>query len=386
KNIPEAVFSGCLLFFLAAMTLVLTAQHFGLLWIAMEATTLASAPLIYFHRSRRSLEATWKYLLICSVGIALALLGNLFLVVANPNEGAPFLISKWIEQGKTLNPHWLKAAFLFFFVGYGTKMGLAPMHTWLPDAHSEAPSLVSALLSGALLNCAFFSLLRVYQVCLASGLEKFAREIFLIFGLISVFLPLFFIIRQMDFKRMLAYSSIENMGILSLAIGFGGGAIWGGLFHVLNHSLTKALLFLVAGNIVHEYQTKQVFKVSALSRKLPISGALWMIGFLAITGTPPFATFLSKFIILKAAVSQGYGIIAAIVLVFLAAIFIAMAKIFLGMFQKKDAVEIEPAKEPLLAVLSPIILAVLVLLLGFCPFSFLEHFLKKTATLLEVFL
>ena len=148
-NAPEAVFIGCLLLFLAAMTLVTVSQHFGLLWVAVEATTLASAPLIYFHRHHRSLEATWKYLLICSVGIALALLANFFLgVAATPpdGEGFPLVLSELVAKAQQLQTPWLKAACLLFFVGYGTKMGLAPLHTWLPDAHSEAPSVVSALL------------------------------------------------------------------------------------------------------------------------------------------------------------------------------------------------------------------------------------------------
>jgi len=147
SNAPEATFTGCLLLFLAAMTLVTVSQHFGVLWVAVEATTLASAPLIYFHRHHRSLEATWKYLLICSVGIALALLGNFFLVVAVPDSdgrATPLVLGSLIEHAPQFHGLWLKAAFLFLLVGYGTKMGLAPLHTWLPDAHSESPSVISA--------------------------------------------------------------------------------------------------------------------------------------------------------------------------------------------------------------------------------------------------
>src|SRR5512139_2508349 len=155
------------------MTLVTMSQHFGLLWVAIEATTLASAPLIYLHRPRRSLEATWKYLMICSVGIALALLGNFFLAVAATLSEAthvPMLLGDLMERAPMLHIPWLKAAFLFLLVGYGTKLGLAPMHTWLPDAHSEAPSVISALLSGALLNCAFLAILRVHALMGAAGM------------------------------------------------------------------------------------------------------------------------------------------------------------------------------------------------------------------------
>lgn len=196
-NAREATFTGCLLLFLATMTLVTVSQHFGLLWVAVEATTLASAPLIYFHRHRRSLEATWKYLLICSVGIALALLGTFFLSVAGTmgrESHMPMTVRNLILQGQTLNIPWLKAAFLFLLVGYGTKLGLAPMHTWLPDAHSEAPSVISALLSGALLNCAFLGILRIQQVCVAAGQGIFGQKLLLGFGLVSMAVAAVFIL------------------------------------------------------------------------------------------------------------------------------------------------------------------------------------------------
>ncbi len=252
SNAPEAVFMGCLLFFLASMTLVVTSQHFGLIWVAIEATTLSSAPLIYFHRHHRSLEAAWKYLLICSVGIALALLGNFFLAgaVSEIKAGAhPLVLKDLIKNASLFNPLWLKAAFIFFLVGYGTKMGLAPLHTWLPDAHSESPSVVSTLLSGALLNCAFLGILRIHQVCLAAGLGGFSSSHFVVFGLISMGVAAVFILGQNDFKRLLAYSSVEHMGILALGTGLGQAGMFGSLLHAVNHSLAKAMLFFVAGNI-----------------------------------------------------------------------------------------------------------------------------------------
>ena len=178
-NTPEALFSACLLGFLSAMTLVTASQHFGLLWVAIEATTLVSAPLIHYHRHHRSLEATWKYLLICSVGIAVALLGTYFLAASIRSGQAGTIsltFSNLVAHAGQLETRWLKAAFLLLLVGYGTKMGLAPMHTWLPDAHSEAPSVVSALLSGALLNCAFLAILRILAVCSAAGLGHSAEK------------------------------------------------------------------------------------------------------------------------------------------------------------------------------------------------------------------
>ena len=334
SNFPEAAFAGCLLFFLATMTLVCVSRHLGLMWVGVEATTLASAPLIYYHRNHRSLEATWKYLLICSVGIALALLGNFFVAVSARTVGGPTIhmtIDDLVAHASSLNPLWLKAAFLFFLVGYGTKMGLAPLHTWLPDAHSEAPSVVSALLSGALLNCAFLTILRTHTLLSAAHLAAFSSDLLVLFGLISMAVAAVFILGQSDFKRMLAYSSVEHMGILSLGIGIGGVATFGAMLHTVNHSLTKAMLFLAAGNILALYRTKSTTRVRGVLRTLPITGALWLAGFLAIVGSPPFGPFLSELTILKGVLDAGRPIVASVYLIALAIVFVGMATIVLRM-------------------------------------------------------
>lgn len=368
-NAPEAVFTGCLLMFLAMMTLVTMSHHFGLLWVAIEATTLASAPLIYFHRHHRSLEATWKYLLICSVGIALALLGNFVLAVAALRPGAgytPLLLSRLLAGGAALEPVWLKVAFILLLVGYGTKMGLAPLHTWLPDAHSESPSVVSALLSGALLNCAFLGILRALQVCTAAGSGPFARELLVGFGLLSMAVAAVFIVGQADYKRMLAYSSVENVGILAFGVGLSGCGTFGAMLHAVNHSLTKAMLFLVAGNILAAYGTKSTRDVRGVLRVLPASGVLWVMGFLAIAGSPPFGPFLSELTILKAAIDGGHVVAAVFYLLMLAVVFVGMATCVLRMAQGDEpAATGEPRpRESLLAIVPPAILAVMVCVLG----------------------
>ncbi len=335
-NAPEASFTGCLLLFLASMNLMNTAQHFGLLWIALETTTLASAPLIFFHRHHRSLEASWKYLIICSVGIAIALLANFFLIIAatRPETGPlPITVSVLIDHSSELNTQWLRAAFLFFLVGYGTKMGLAPLHTWLPDAHSEAPSVVSALLSGALLNCAFLGILRILQVCVAAGEAEFCQELLRFFGLLSMALAAVFILNQRDYKRMLAYSSIEHMGILAFGIGLGGVAAFGAMLHAIGHSLAKAMMFLLSGNILEVYKTKVTAKVRGVLRAQPATGVLWLAGFLAITGFPPFSTFMSEFLVLKGGLDQGRYVESAIFVVLLGLIFVGMTTAVLGMAQ-----------------------------------------------------
>jgi len=389
RNAPEAVFTGCLLLFLSFMTLVAASHHFGLLWVAIEATTLASAPLIYFHRHHRSLEATWKYLLICSVGIALALLGNYFLAVAASAPGlgrVPLVLEDLVGAASFLHRPWLRAAFLLLVVGYGTKMGLAPMHTWLPDAHSEAPSVVSALLSGALLNCAFLGLLRALQVLGAAGLGAWGGGTLVLLGLVSMAVAGVFILGQRDYKRMLAYSSVEHMGILAVGVGLGGAATFGALLHAVNHSLAKAALFLAAGNILAAYRSKSTREVRGVVRALPITGALWIAGFLAITGSPPFGPFLSELVIVKASFDLGRGGVGALFLALLALAFVGMATSVLRMAQGEpsERVQRDRGRELWLAVGPPIALSLCVLALGIHVPRPLDTLLHGAARALEV--
>ena len=331
-NYPEATFTGCCLLFLAAMSLVNLSRHWGLMWVAVEATTLASAPLVYFHRSPKSLEATWKYLVICSVGIALALLGNFFLTVAAracASEHLSLSFGSLEAHAKELDPLWLKAAFLLLLVGYGTKMGLAPLHTWLPDAHSEAPSIVSALLSGVLLNCAFLAILRGHCLMVKAGLGGFSQELLVFFGLLSLGVAAVFIINQMDYKRLLAYSSVEHMGILALGVGIGGIAGFGSMFHALNHSIAKAMLFLVAGNTLAHFHTKSTLEARGVWCALPKNGILWIVGLLAIGGSPPFGTFVSELVVLKGMIDAGRIAVAVFYLAALSVVFIGMSAIVL---------------------------------------------------------
>jgi hydrogenase-4 component F len=383
SNEPEAVFVGCLLLFLASMTLVTLAQHQGLLWVAIEATTLATAPLIYFHRHHRSLEATWKYLLVCSVGIGLALLGNLFLAVAAVGSGAESLVLDDLLSGAArLEPEWLQAAFLLVLVGYGTKMGLAPMHTWLPDAHSESPSLVSALLSGALLNCAFLGILRFVEVLAAAGRADFAAGPLVALGILSMAVGALLVVRQPDYKRMLAYSSIEHMGILAFGVGIGGGATRGALLHAMNHSLAKAMLFLLAGNLLSRFLTKRAEEIRGGLLVAPVTSLLWVAGFLAIAGSPPFGLFLSELAILRGALAADRFVLAALYLLLLGVTFVAMAAIVLPMVLGAGATTTRRAREPWSALLPPALLGAAVLALGVWIPAPLARHLEAAARLL----
>ncbi|HOX23250.1 MAG TPA: proton-conducting transporter membrane subunit, partial [Elusimicrobiales bacterium] len=358
---PDPVFIAFMLLFLSSMSFVCLSRHIGIMWVALEATTVATAPLICFHRKPSSLEAAWKYLLLCSVGIALALLGNFFISAALPPGGVELWHDQLRIQAAALNPLWLKIAFIMAFVGYGTKMGLAPMHTWLPDAHSESPAVISALLSGALLNCAFLALARVSAVCASAGLGSFVGAVFMAFGLVSVVVAAALMLRQKDFKRLLAYSSVENMGITALA--YGAGVPYVALLHALNHSLVKAPLFMLSGNILRFFKTKKMHEVSGLAGVLPVTGLLWAAGFLAILGMPPFGIFVSKLLTIKALVSGGRYAYAALFLFMLAVVFSVTGYSVLAMFRRKTE-QPEPQGEGAEFVLPPLLLLICSLALG----------------------
>ena len=315
------VLCSSLMVSLGMMTLVVLSHHLGLMWVAMEATTLVCAPGLYFNHNARSLEATWKYLLICSVGIALALLGSLFFAYSALHEGleTTLMFDDLIKEAPLLSKPWLHAAFILLLVGYGTKMGLAPMHTWKPDAYGEAPGMIGAMLAGCMTSCAFLSILRFVQIARAAGEREFSDKILIFVGLFSMAVGAVFMVRQRDFKRMLGYSSVEHMGILVLGVGIGGPACWAALMHMINNGVTKGVLFLSAGNIHRAYATKQTAEVRGVIKRLPVSGSMFLLGFFAITGSPPFSPFISEFALLSAAFRQGHylagGMFAAMLLI-----------------------------------------------------------------------
>jgi hydrogenase-4 component F len=385
---PNRVFCANLFVALSAMTLVTLARHLGLMWVAMEATTLVTAPLIYFNHNPRSLEATWKYLLIGSVGIALALLGLLFLAYSSVKADLPstLFFDELLRQAPGLSTPWLHAAFVLLFVGYGTKMGLAPMHTWKPDAYGEAPGVVGALLAGGVTSCAFLSLLRIYHLVSASPEAEFARNVLVVMGLLSMAVAVVFLARQRDIKRMLAYSSVEHMGILVLGMGIGGAAVFGALLHLINNGLTKGVLFLSSGNIHRAYGSKLTDDVRGALRRVPLSGALFLAGFLAITGSPPFGPFVSEFTIASAAFDRGQYLAGGLFLALLCLIFIGMGATVLAVVQGEPSRQAEPGEfRDTVSTGAPIVLLLaLVLLLGVYLPAPLEGLLRDAAAFLEV--
>jgi hydrogenase-4 component F len=379
------VFLACHLFSLAAMTLACFSQHWGLYWVAMEATTLASAPLLFYHHGPRSLEATWKYILIGSVGIALALMGTFFLGMAAatvPHVENSLVFSTMLSNAAHLSVPWVKIAAVFLIVGYGTKMGLAPMHTWKPDAYGEAPPPVAALLSGGLTNAAFLGLLRVATLCNAAGETEFVRSILVVLGLVSIGIAAASMVGQANYRRMLAYSSVEHMGILTLAVGVGGLATFGGLLHAVNNALNKGILFLAAGNILQACRTSEVKGVTGLFRTLPFSAVFLVIGLFAATGFPPFGTFVSEFTILRGLIAGGGVLVPALYLGFLAVVFIGMGSIVLGMVQGPPGAAQEgkePMRETFASTLPIVVLTALALLLGLHIPEALERLLKEAS-------
>jgi hydrogenase-4 component F len=385
---PNRIFCANLFATLAMMSLVSLSHHLGLMWVAMEATTLTSAPSIYFNQNARSLEATWKYLLIGSVGIALALMGSFFLAYAALKSGleSTLLFEQLVEFAPKLSPPWLHAAFVLLFIGYGTKMGLAPMHTWKPDAYGEAPGMVGTLLAGGVTSCAFLAILRVYQICRAGAEAEFAREIMIFIGLLSMAVAAVFMARQRDFKRMLAYSSVEHMGILVLGVGIGGAAVYGALLHLINNGLTKGVLFLSAGNIHRAYGSKTTDDVRGALERVPLSGALFLTGFLAITGSPPFAPFVSEFTIVNAAVGSGQFLAGGLLLLLLGIVFIGMGATVLSVVQGKapEQKKQHAFHDSVGTGLPILIFMALVLLLGLYIPPPLESLLREAAAFLEV--
>lgn len=326
KERQNRSFIAALLALLALMSLSLQAQHLGLLWIAVEGATLATIPLLHFNGTARAFEATWKYLLVGGTGVALSLLGSFFLGYASLHGGASgdMTFPALVAQGPALSRPWVMAAWLFLLVGYGTKMGLAPMHTWKPDAYGEAPGIVGALLAGGMTTVGFVALLRVKQVVHAAGAGDIAGRSLMAIALFSMVVAALFLLGTPDFKRMLAYSSVEHMGILSFGAALGGAGLWAAFFHVWNNTLTKGALFLSAGNIRRAAGGRTVEEVRGMSWLTPVSSRMFVVALFAITACPPFGPFFSELGIVRAGLSgDRYGGVA----VFLGCLLLA----FLGM-------------------------------------------------------
>lgn len=341
EHLSHRTYYVCLCTFFGAMLFALLAPSLPLMWVAVELTTLVSAPLIAYHRSRGALEAMWKYLLICSIGIGLALFGTMLVMHAVE------LREKGVAEGCRM---WFKVGFVFILAGYGTKTGLAPFHTWLPDAHSEAPAPVSALLSGALLNCSFFAIARFREI-MPAEIAGFCDAAMIFFGILSVAVAAVFMVRQTDFKRLLAYSSVEHMGLIvilfALFMRTPADLLLLALFaHIVFHSLTKTMLFQTAGNLLLAFGTRAIASVQGLGVSMKGHAALWLAGVLFICGMPPSVLFLTELgLVVRAPVWMS-----ALVLALLFVVFAAMMKVALAMTMGEPVARPAPLPKRLLAV------------------------------------
>lgn len=370
--------------FLAAMFFAVSTVNPIMMWIAIEATTLSTAFLISFYNKASSTEAAWKYLIINSVGLLLGFFGTLLFFTSALSMSANGFIS-WSElrsAANNLNPLIAKMALIFVMTGYGTKVGLVPMHTWLPDAHSKAPTPISALLSGVLLSVAFYAILRFKAITDNTIGPAFSRNLLLLFGSASLIVSAFIIYIQNNYKRLLAYSSIEHMGIVAIGFGFGGAGIFAALLHIIYHALIKSTLFFCAGNVVLKYSSTKISKIRGLMTTMPVTGSLFFTAFLAITGVPPFGTFVTEFYILSA----GMAAHPAVVVVALA----ALALIFVGFLKHVSAMSfgetesgIKPGEFNLWTVVPPAIIACVMLALSLYLPPPVKSLLQSAASLIR---
>lgn len=353
-------------FFVLTMFIAVGTNNILLLWIAVEATTLCSAFLVNFFDRPAAIEAAWKYMIINTVALLIGLFG-VFLFIAAVEHAAIVTISLDWESIARIAPildvALLKLAFIFMLIGYGTKAGLAPLHNWLPDAHSQAPSPVSALLSGALLNVALLALLRFKAIVDIAAGPSFSQTLLLSFGTASIVIAALLILVQKQYKRLLAYSSVEHMGIIAFGFGVGGAGNVAALLHALYHSLAKSLLFLASGNIILRYHAHEISAVRALLRTLPITGVLFFAGLLAVAGLPPFGTFLTELAIFSAAFAT-HPWLTVIAIIALAVAFVGIVRHISAMcFGKKDET-VTVGEDDMLGVFPIIALFALLLLLS----------------------
>ena len=370
--------------FMFTMLLALTTNNMGLLWVAMEAATLSTVLLVTLYRTPASLEAGWKYFILCGVGIAQALFGTILLYFAAERvlgaEGVTALLWTHLDAVKSqLEPSVLALAFVFLLVGYGTKVGLAPLHSWLPDAHAEGPTPISAVLSGLLLNVAIYAVVRCKVLVEGAFHSPLPSRMLMGFGLLSVVLGAFFLFRQRDIKRLFAYSSIEHMGIITFAFGMGGPvATFAALLHMTVHSLTKSSIFFTVGHAAQKAGSQLMDNIRGLITLSPTVGWGLMLGALAILGLPPFGVFASEFLIITTAMREQPWATP----ILLIALGVAFAAIF-GRVQPMVFGETDAQRLPHPPALLPVFAHLaIVLVLGLYVPPYLAHWYQAAARLI----
>jgi hydrogenase-4 component F len=372
--------------FVATMVVTALADNLGVLWIAMEGTTITSAVLVGYHGHHHGLEAAWKYIIVTTIGISFGLFGTVLVyAAASAVQGGAGAMS-WsaiMNVAHSLDPGIVRIGFIFVMVGYGTKAGLAPMHLWLPDAHSQAPTPVSALLSGVLIKCALLGIIRFQTIAAAACGAAFPQQVLLVFGLISVVVATPFILAQHDIKRLLGYHSVEHVGIVALGLGFGGPVgTYGALLHVVNHGITKALAFFAAGTSIARYGTRDMRLMRGVLAVAPITATLLMLAALSLAGVPPFSIFVSELLILRAGIGHAQwvpiGIFLSMVVVIFAGLLHHVGAMVFGKPSETAGRERE-AWSPLLGML---LLAGIMILLGLTLPASLDGLLRRATEII----
>ena len=369
-------------FYLSANTAAILSNNFGMYWVASEATTLSVAPLIYYYRNEEALEAMWKYLFLVSLGIAFAFIGILFLMLSSNGtvlEGKQLFFTEFAKNSVLLNPIWLKASFIFIFVGLSTKIGIAPMHAADVDATSNSPSPVAALMAGSLRITALLGVMRIFQIVTPSSVHGFAQTILITGGLFSIFVAFVFMFKVKNYKRLLAYSSVEHLGIITLAVGIGGLAFAGAMYHIVYNSMCKVVLFFIAGNVHREYKTREIAGVSSVINLMPWTGWLFLLAFFAISAIPPFGIFFSELMIFEGMLFSGKPWTLVLTMFFMLFIFINMGRALFQMLYRKSEHEVvlkEPERFDITHFASIVLLIGVIVIAVVSPDILREHILS----------
>ena len=363
-----SLFYGLYNLFLASMILAISANNIIMMWVAIEATTISSVFLVGIYTKRSSLEAAWKYIMICTVGVAFGLFGtvltyaNAVAVFNDPNQAILWTAIR--DHAHLLDPRLIQISFIFVVIGFGTKTGLFPMHTWLADAHSEAPSPVSGLLSAGLLNCALLVIIRFFIISNEVLGSAFTNGVLLTFGLLSVGVAALFILIQKDIKRLLAYSSVENMGLITFAIGLGPLGIFAAMLHVINHSLGKTLMFCGAGNVMLKFGSRNMNVIKGVVRVAPWTGVLFGAGAMALGGVPPFNLFISEFLVICSGIYAQHPVLTIILLLLLTIVLAGLARMVASTVLGKAPEGMKKGEIGVLTVAPLIVLIAFMLLMG----------------------
>lgn len=375
--------------FVFTMLVVALSNNIIMMWVAIEATTLSTVFLVGAYSTKLSLEAAWKYVIVCTAGVAFGLYGTV-LVYANAADvmadahQAVFWTSL-LPYASQFDVVLMQIAFVFAAIGFGTKAGLFPMHTWLPDAHSEAPSPVSGLLSGVLLKCAMLIIIRFYILAVQAIGPDFPQTLMLVLGILSVAFAAFAVFSQDDLKRKLAYSSCENVGVVALCLGFGGPlGVAAALLHCIFHGFTKALLFCLSGNVLMKYGTRDLNKISGILKVAPATGVLLAVGLFALSGFPPFAMFLSEVMAFVAGIVAGQIVLVVVFALALTVVIAALTHVVTHAVMGKEPEGMKKGDVGVLALLPEFALAAVVLWFGVAlPQPVLSGVEEATAVVLQ---